>query len=340
MKICQVLGSRGWGGLERHFIDLCNRLARHHQVIAVADPEFRDRLDSKVLFEPFDLSGWRYNPLTLYKLYRLLAKHRPEIIHAQANKAAAMVGTLRSLLAGKCVATIHNFKRDTRMYRPFDRVIAVSHQTASLLDHPRVDVVYNGIEPPLLPADAGVAYVQAVLGGHMTRPIVMAAGRLVPAKGFDVLLRAWLDIPAFLVLVGEGPERSRLEAYVRDHDLSGRVIFAGYRRDVPALLAGADLMVISSYKEGFSYFLAEGLHVRLLAVATRVPIAMEILPDKFLVDCGDHRRLAEVINGVLNDLDGARRDFEPVWELAARELTLTCMVEKTEQVYEKTMLAR
>lgn len=340
MKICQVLGSRGWGGLERHFIDLCNQLARRHEVIAIAHPEFRDSLGGSVVFEPFDLGGWRYSPRALYRLYRLLTKHRPAIIHAQANRAAAMVGALRPVLGGKCIATIHNLKRNTQMYRRFNRVIAVSRQTASQLTHPHVDVVYNGIDPPPVPSEAGTTYLQAALGQQLAAPVVMAVGRLVPAKGFDLLLQAWADIPAVLVIVGEGPERQKLEHYVRDHDLADRVIFAGYRNDVTALLASADLLVISSYKEGFSYVLAEGLHVQRVAVATRVPVAMEILPEEFLVDCGDAPRLAAAIKRVLADPAAARRAFAGVWEFAARELTLTRMVERTEQVYQKAMTAQ
>ena len=340
MKICQVLGSRGWGGLERHFIDLCNQLARRHEVIAIAHPEFRDRLDGSVLFEAFELGGWRYSPRALYGLYRIIAKHRPAIIHAQANRAAAMVGALRPMLGGKCIATIHNLKHNTRMYRSFDRVIAVSRQTASQLAHPHVDVVYNGIEPPRLPSEAGLAYLQAALGSQVAAPVVMAVGRLVPAKGFDLLLRAWAEVPAVLVIVGEGPERQKLENYVRDHNLADRVIFAGYRSDVTALLASADLLAISSYKEGFSYVLAEGLQVHRVAVATRVPVAMEILPEEFLVDCGDAPRLAAAIKRVLEDPDAARSAFAGVWEFAARELTLTRMVERTEQVYQKALTAQ
>ena len=308
MKICQVIASHGWGGLS-----------------------------SQVRLEPMDLSAWRYQPAALFKLYRALRKHRPQVVHAQANKAAAMVGALRLVLRAKSVATIHNFKRSTRMYRSFDRVIAVSHHTAKQLGHPRTEVIYNGIEPPVPMVRTGLAYLREALGRELAQPAVLAVGRLVAAKGFELLLRAWVDVPAFLVIVGDGPEHGRLEALVRELGLSDRVMLAGYREDIVALLTNADMMVISSFKEGFSYVLAEGLHVRQVAVATRVPVAMEILPEGFLVDYGDPQALAETINSALRDPDATRRAFEPVWEFAARELTLKRMVEKTEQVYQKLL---
>jgi len=337
MKICQVLASRGWGGLERHFTDLCNQLADHHEVIAIAHPDFKSKLSAQVHLEPVDLGGWRYQPAALFKLYWALRKHRPLLVHAQANKAAAMVGALNPLLRIKSVATIHNFKRSTRMYRSFDRVIAVSHHTAQQLGHPRTDVIYNGIEPPAPVVRTGPAYLREALGRGFAQPAVMAVGRLVAAKGFELLLRAWVEVPGFLVIVGDGPERARLEALVRELGLSERVMLAGYRADIVALLANADMMVISSIKEGFSYVLAEGLHVHQVAVATRVPVAMEILPEDFLVDYGDPQALATVIKHALRDPDATRRAFEPVWEFAARELTLKRMVEKTERVYQKVL---
>jgi glycosyltransferase involved in cell wall biosynthesis len=337
MKICQVLCSRGNGGLERHFADLCNRLAERHEIVAVAHPEFRDRLNAQVRFEPLDMSGWRYQPLVLARLYGALRRHRPDIVHAQANKAAAMVGLLRPLIRAKRVATVHNLKRDTRMFRSFDQVIAVSRQAAAQLDHPRVEVIFNGIVPPTLPPETGHRYLCTALNAELKQPTVISVGRLVPAKGFDVLLRAWKDVEATLVIAGDGPERSALEKLARELALSDRVIFAGYRQDVPALLAGADLMVIASRNEGFPYVLVEGLQVRQVVVATRVPGAMDVLPEAFMVEYGAPEQLAAAVRQVLGDIEAARRSFKPVWEFAARELSLARMAEKTEQVYKKAL---
>lgn len=337
MKVCQILGSRGRGGLERHFVDLCNDLAQRRDVVAVAHPEFRARLDPRVQFEGLDLSGWRHHPVLLYRLHRILARHAPHIVHAQANKAAAMVRSLRPWLNAKCVATVHNLKHHTAMYKPFDRIIAVSRETAAQFDPAQTEVIYNGIEPPSVPRFANQDFLCKILGVKLNAPIAIAVGRLVPAKGFDLLLRAWQDVAASLVIVGDGSEQRRLEKMIEEHGLGARVHLAGYRDNVIELLAAADLLVISSHKEGFSYVLAEALHVRRIAVATRVPVAMEILPEAFLVERGSAEQLAATVNRVLQDPDAAQRSFAPVWEFAAQELTLARMVERTEQVYENLL---
>jgi glycosyltransferase involved in cell wall biosynthesis len=312
-------------------------LAERHEVIAVAHPEFRDRLNERVRFEPLDMSGWRYQPLVLARLYGILRSHSPQIVHAQANKAAAMVGILPSIAQVKRVATVHNLKRSTRMFDSFDRLIAVSRQAAAQLSHPHVEVIYNGIAPPVLPQGTGHHYLCSSLGVDAASPVVIAVGRLVPAKGFDQLVRLWQELRASLVIVGDGPERPRLEALIEELGVGDRVFLAGYRRDVPALMASADLMVIASRNEGFPYVLVEGLHVHQVIVATRVPGAVDVLPAEFMVDYGEPRQMADTIRRVLQDLEAARRAYADVWQYAARELTLECMVERTERVYREVV---
>ncbi|HKJ22028.1 MAG TPA: glycosyltransferase [Gammaproteobacteria bacterium] len=333
MKICQVLASRGAGGLERHFVDLCNHLAEHHQVVAVAHPDFRERLSPRVIHEPLDLSGWRYNPVSLIKLAQCLRRHRPDIVHAQANKAAAMVGAVRYALGGAgLIATVHNIKRNNRVFQPFQRVIAVSRRTAAQFHRDRIDVVHNGIAAPAPARNRAGDSGQGASG-----PVVLSAGRLVPAKGFDLLLRAWTGIDARLLIAGEGPERPGLEGLVEELGLHGKARLLGHRSDIPALLAGADLVIIASRKEGFPYFLIESLFSRKVVISTRVPGADEALPGEFLVDTNDVGALHARINQVLGHMDEARRTFEPVWDAALEEFTVERMTKGTEEVYRRAL---
>ena len=164
-------------------------------------------------------------------------------------------------------------------------------------------------------------------------PVTFTAGRMVPAKGFDLLLQAWTGIESPLIIAGDGPESARLEGLVRALSLTDRVHLIGHRGDVPALLTAADLVVLPSRREGFPYFLLEALSAGRVVVAARVPGADEVLPEDYIVDVGDVPSLHARVTAVLADLPAARRAFDPVWRRAREEFTLDRMVTKTEAVY-------
>ena len=332
--ICQVLAGAESGGLERHFIELCNALAERHQVTAIAHPLHAHALDGRVHFVPLDLSGGRFNPRLLLMLYRALRRAAPDIVHTHANKATAMLALLKPVLSLSFVATLHNHKSRLWMFRSCDAVIAVSQSLADGLPGRQVSVIPNGIAPPA-PVDAArLAGVKAPLAGQ---PLVLAAGRLVRAKGFDLLLAAWQTVPAPLWIAGEGPQRSELEALIQDYRLQDRVTLLGQRDDIDVLMEAADLLVLPSRREGFPYVLLEALHHRLPVVATRVPGAVDVLPQPWLVPIGDTAALAAAVSRALSDPARLQTDFNTVWDRAGEELSLASMVQRTEAVYRKVL---
>ncbi len=316
MTIALVVAGRGDGGLERHVISLANALAARHDVTLVGHPSFTGPRAA-----PLDLTRSRFDPVILWQLARTLRALRPDIIHAHANKAAAMISAIRSFLPGRRVATIHGLKRDTRMYRSFDAVIAVSQGIAERVVHPNLHVIYNGIAPlppgPPLDLDA-------------PGPVTVAVGRLAPVKGFDVLLRAWSGLPGTLLIVGDGPERRTLEALAPPN-----VRLLGQRDDVAAILRRADVVVIPSRREGFPLILAEALHCRRVVVATEVPGVREILPASRLVPVENPLALRAKLRATIENLPAAAAECAAAWEFAAAELTLAQMVAKTEAVYRR-----
>jgi glycosyltransferase involved in cell wall biosynthesis len=332
--ICQVLAGAESGGLERHFIDLCNALAERHQVTAIAHPMHTGAFHGGVHFVPLDLSGGRFNPRLLLMLYRAVRSAAPDIVHSHANKATAMLALLKPLLSLSFVATLHNHKSRVWMFRSCDAVIAVSQSLADCLPGCNVNVIPNGIAPPA-PVDAArLAAIKAPLAGQ---PLVLAAGRLVAAKGFDVLLAAWQAIPAQLWIAGEGPQRSRLEALIHDYRLQDRVRLLGQCDDIDVLMEAADLLVLPSRREGFPYVLLEALHHRLPVIATRVPGAVDVLPQAWLVAVEDAAALAGAVSRALSDPSRLQADFEALWGRAREELSLVNMVQRTEAVYRKVL---
>jgi glycosyltransferase involved in cell wall biosynthesis len=341
MKVCMVLASQGMGGLEKHVADLANALSKRIQVAVIAPCEFGAQLEEGVDFEPVDLIRYRYNPMTLMQLARTLRSLGPDIVHAQANKAAAMVGTVRRWFPARYVATIHNIKRDTGMFKSFDHLLAVSKTVARILPDRPTTVIYNGIRYEARKLSRGHEYLAENFGLSFSGQVVVTVGRLVHAKGFDLLLKAWRQVDAQLLIVGDGPEKEKLLDLAHEHGVAERVHFLGFRTDVIDIMAASDLYVMSSRREGFGIVLIEALHAGLPIVATAVPVACEILPEDVLVPVDDPVALAQTVNRLLAWPKAKRMDhFRNCVRMAREELTLDRMAQKTLELYQEVLDGR
>ena len=142
------------------------------------------------------------------------------------------------------------------------------------------------------------------------RRTVIAVGRLIPAKGLDLLLRAFARIaPGFddwdVVLLGEGPERAALEALTRELGLSDRVRFPGRVVDVESWLSAADIFVSVCRSEGFNCATVEAMAQGLPVLASETPGGTrEIVRDGvngLVVPSENVGRLAEAMSRLMAD---------------------------------------
>lgn len=318
------------GGLEKHVVELAHGLQhRGHDVTVVAHEKYRERL--KVNFVAVDLSKSRRNIAVLYQLYRVLKNINPELIHIHGNKAAAMVGLLLPFLKLKSVATLHSRKKNTKMFKRFDAVIAVSPNAAEVLEHPHKHVVLNGIEPP-------------ILNPQITKndpPVVLAVGRLVPVKGFDVLIEAWKGIKnAELWIVGDGFEQEKLQHLIRESNLEQSVKLLGFRLDIPELMQQASLYVMSSHYEGCPYTMIEALLCKIPMVSTAVGAMTMVLPKQYLCPANDPMALNQLIRYSLDNLVHLQQDFQAVFKFAEQELVLDGMLKNIEKIYQEVLDAK
>lgn len=136
----------------------------------------------------------------------------------------------------------------------------------------QIEVIYNAVEP--------VGEVEP-LPVPLTTPVkAVTVGRLVPWKRVDGLLEALVEVPELgLVVVGDGPERSRLERLAQDLHVSNRVYFAGQRskKEVLGLMATCDLFVLNSTYEGLPHVVLEAMALGLPVVATAVGGTPEVI---------------------------------------------------------------
>lgn len=229
---------------------------------------------------------------------------RPTVIGSRRNQGYWM-GSRRELLLQRTVNRwVSLFLANCANTREW--LMAVEH-----LPPERIRVVYNGLEPDRFLVDPAAAREEARrrLGFPEGTTVVGAVANLRPVKGLDIflqaagLLRSCAPAARFVV-VGDGPERRRLEHLCQALGLSERVSFLGKREDVPELLPGFDVGVLPSRSESFSNALIEYLAAGLPVVCTDVGGCREAVEDGtngFVVPEGDPAALAEGIARALGD---------------------------------------
>lgn len=212
-------------------------------------------------------------------------------------------------------------KIQTEVARAADRVIVPSWYLQSILVHQwgipkeKVAVVYNAVTL----GDIGSA--RAVAG--VPRPFLAFVGRLVPWKRVDAVIDALEEVPKFsLAIVGDGPERARLEAHAKER-LGARALFTGQLSHADALAVmkeSAALVLYSSY-EGLSHVLIEAQALGVPAIVSDAGGNPEIVTDQ---KNGLIVRGSQSLENVLNDfahmefphfrmqaLENAKRFSEP-----------------------------
>lgn len=198
------------------------------------------------------------------------------------------------------------------LYPKAAAIVSVSHGLAHCLQHDyglpgqSIHTIHNPID--------GSDIEQILAGASRTTrthgpPRIVACGRLIHQKGFDLLLEALarVRLPQLpeLVIVGEGARRPELEQQARDLGLEGRVRFTGFLTQPWQELARGDLFVLSSRWEGFGNVLIEAMACGLPVIASDCDFGpREILTDGengLLVPPEDPLALAESITRVLSD---------------------------------------
>ncbi len=191
------------------------------------------------------------------------------------------------------------------------------------------------------------ARVREELGCTTAHLLVCAVGRLSPEKGHGFLLAAFREVlaavpKARLVLAGEGPLRSRLQAQAAGCGLGDHVIFAGYRDDVETIIAASDLLVMPSLREGFGDPIIEAMALQRPVIASRVGGMVEIVRDGetgLLVPPGDPGALAQAIINLLRDHQARERMGLQGRRVALREFSVERLADDLARLYNELVSA-
>jgi glycosyltransferase involved in cell wall biosynthesis len=319
------------GGAQTYVAQLLPALARHFDVAVAASGNgpLREAAEAaKVRFLPLRYLRRSLNPLrdllALLELIRLLRRERPDILHANSSKAGVL-GRFAAAAAGVPIRifTVHGWAFEAYSgpaswaYLWADRLAGrCTTVTICVAEHERSKGVRartcrSGQTVVIRNAVDVAAAPRARLDGG--RPRLVTVGRLKAPKDFATLVRAFAALPSNsfeALIVGDGPERPVVEAEVERLGLGRAVRLLGERQDVPALLAGSDVFVLSSASEGLPLSVEEAMAAGLPVVASAVGGVPEVVVEGetgFLVPPGDVDRLTVALGRLLADPSLRRR---------------------------------
>ena len=361
MKIVRIIARLNVGGPAIHVILLSARLrAAGYETILVKGREapsegdmldFARELDVRPVVVP-ELGReirWWDDVLAFWKLFVIIRRERPDIVHTHTAKAG-LLGRVAAWLAGVplIVHTFHGHvfhgyfsPSRTRLFVALERWLARrTHRLVAVSERVRGEVLAHGVGRPerfhVVPVgldlkrfaecDSRRGEARAELGLSPDAPLVGIVARLVPIKRHELFLTAAAAVarrlPAcrFLV-VGDGERRHMLERLAADLGISDRVLFLGWRRDLERIYTDLDVAVLTSANEGSPVSLIEAMASGVPVIGPRVGGVPDVIDDGatgLVVPPDDASSTADAIVRLLGDLELRRKMGAAARERALR----------------------
>lgn len=331
-RIALFISNMSGAGAQGVMLGLAQGLARRgypvDMVLARAEGPFLTRLPESVRVVNLNASRM---VASLPALVRYLKREQPVAMLSAMNyvNIVALWAHRLARVPTRLVLSIHNpltydvqhaqTLRDRllpplikRFYNWGDGIVAVSEgitadfAQATGIPVETIRVIYNPVILPEL-AEKAKAPLDHPWFEPGQPPVLLGVGRLTPQKDFPTLIRAFAQVrqscPARLLILGEGRERTNLEALVKQLNLESEVSLPGFKDNPYAYMARAALFVLSSRWEGLGNVLVEAMYCGTPSVATDCPSGpREILKDGqygSLVPVGNPTALAEAIKRAL-----------------------------------------
>jgi glycosyltransferase involved in cell wall biosynthesis len=307
--------------------------------------------------------------MSFFQLLSLYKKERPDIVHVNSSKAGGLGAFAARLRGVPCVVfTCHGWAFNEERSLPSlwtirflswltvmfaHRTIAVS--TRDLVDgehlpfaRRRLSLVHNGIRPPQFKtrelARAALSTVGKMSGIEVPKDSLLfgAIGELHKNKGYEYMIRAFAiarksrNFPYRLIIMGDGEERDRLKALVKELDLETDIALLGYVENASTFLPAFDAFALTSIKEGLPYVVIEAGYAGLPVVATNVGGVKEMIEDMKTGILVQTRKPDDIAQGLLllaKDPERALAYGQALKEKVSSEFSIERMVEGTVAVY-------
>jgi len=299
----------------------------------------------------------------VYRVGRGLRRHGADLVHTNSLKAHLLAAPAARLAHLPLIWHVRDLlgeneglallRQAAAAFQP--RIIAISEAVARQFEGLRlqVEVVPNGVPLERFTPGEPPPQLYEEFGLRGDNEIVVCIGRLTPWKGHRTLLRAFAQVAesrpqARLLVVGEvafwaGEYEQELRALSERLGLGERVIWTGFRADVPEILRLCDLLVLPSRNEPFGRVLIEAMATGKAVVATCSGGAPEIVTREetgLLVPPEDPDALAAALVRLLEDEALRGRLAEAGRRRAREEFDVRRVVERVQQIYEEMLAGR
>jgi glycosyltransferase involved in cell wall biosynthesis len=312
--------------------------------------------------EVVDLGMTRpYRLDALWRLFRLLKRERPAILHCwlyHADIIGRVVGRAAS------VPRIITSRRDVYIGGPqrewLKRLTAsLDHKTIAVCeaarqaelrqanpDPTKVVAIYNGVEIGQFQYNnQSNETIRREFSIPVDAFLIGTIARLHPQKGHKQLLEAMRLLrqnhpQIYCLIVGDGALRTELEALSEALGLSDRVIFAGNRQDTPALLHTFDLFVLPSLWEGFPNVVLEAMAAGTIVIATNVDGTPELISDGetgLLIPPADPQAIVEAVSRLFQDREQAAKMAAAAYQLVKTNFLIEHTVAQIEAIYDQLL---
>ncbi|MFQ5914953.1 MAG: glycosyltransferase family 4 protein [Nitrospinota bacterium] len=305
--------------------------------------------------------GW--SPRTIAKLVRLFRNGRYDVVTLY-GVAVSVLGRLACKLAGQrnVVGVIRGLSnersiRRTRLWLDkvsFSLATCYVSNSQAVIDHlkgagfppEKLRLAPTGLSTEPFDRAPPSKEARLQLGiGDVSPPVITCLGNLRPVKNHSLLLKACRilkdrKVEFLLLLVGAGPEESRLRSEAQELSLMDQIVFLGEREDVPTVLAASDLFVLSSLWEGLPRSIMEAMASRLAVVATDAGGVKELVVDGetgYVVPGNDAPALAGRMAGLLREEALRRRMGEAGHQRVKEHFTEERMVSAMESIYQEIL---
>ena len=317
MKIAHYVLSSTFAGIEQHVQELTDIQGRDNEIIVICNQSISHHYTNIEVKVVENIS--RRSIFGILSLILALRNIRPDIVHSHGSKTTSIINSVRRFIKLRHVASVHGIKSKTKVYNKAHRVIAGSQKIQDSLktDSSLVENWWH----PSLPENI-----------NNTAEYVLAIGRLEPVKGFDLLIESWVNVNKKLLIVGDGPEYSKLNSLIDKHGLGDFISITPSvsKEGLIEYYQKASLLIVSSRREGGPRVALEALYLHIPVISTNVGHMSQILPQELLAEPDNLESLKSLID---NWIDRSMSQ-ESIFEYVAQEYSIDKASNKVLSVYE------